>query len=182
MNDPLYLIAILPPAAIQIEIVQFQKKAASLFEAAHALKSPPHITLAPPLRWSDAHLEKLTDALINFTILQSPFELMLKNFGCFAPSVIFVAVEPKKELTDLRQALDRTLSEVLLLDHQSSYTFHPHISVAFRDLKPEQFSSARAYFSRFRYERTFEVETLTILKYLDRRWQVFMEFRFGQQP
>ena len=48
-----FLIALLPPQEVQAIAWQFKQELAEVYQSYAALRSPPHVTLPPPLQWSE---------------------------------------------------------------------------------------------------------------------------------
>ena len=92
VQHPLFFIAILPDTEIQAEITAFKQTCADKFNARHAFKSPPHITLQMPFRWPLENVNTLENELADFAEHQIPFSIELKNFNCFAPRVLYVCL------------------------------------------------------------------------------------------
>lgn len=179
MKNTVFFIAILPNLEIQREVTEFKNYAAQHFNSAHALKSPPHITLISPFRWDFDRLKSLKDSLQQFAKAQSPFFLSLQNFDCFDQRVIFVDVEDSKELENLQKALSLDLEKNIALNIADNRPFHPHMTVAFKDLKKEVFPKAWAYFSKIEYFRFFEVNSLVLLRHNGGAWEVLERYIFG---
>lgn len=175
----LYFIAILPPKEIQQEVTQFKYYAAEQFQSRHALKSPPHITLQSPFKWEKGEQKRLEQIVQQFAQQQSPFSLVLRNFDSFPPRVIFVDVEKSEYLQTVQAALQQELAQQLKLYANDKHGFHPHMTVAFKDLKRSEFPNAWSYFSRQEYYRQFEVESVTLLQHTGQRWEVVQQYLFG---
>lgn len=161
----LYFIALLPDQAIQDEITAFKQTAQERFGSGHALKSPPHITLIPPFR-SDrtdfSALQLLADE-------QKPFSVHLRNFDRFGSRVIFVNVLPEPALLSHQKRLADFCSNQWGIQPDFR-PFHPHMTVAFKDLKRSVFPEAWAYFSAQSYERLFMAQAYTLLIHTGQRW------------
>lgn len=172
----LYFIALLPPDKIREEVTAFKQYAATNFDSKHALRSPPHITLIPPFRWPQDQQARLLDFLTRFPYQTSPFGLSLRHFDCFAPRVIFVDVIAEPKLFQLQAELATALADELNIRHKGPHGFHPHLTIAFRDLKAEVFPKAWAYFSTQSYESFFEVNALALLRHTVAGWQLDQTF------
>ncbi|MBX2870802.1 MAG: 2'-5' RNA ligase family protein [Saprospiraceae bacterium] len=168
----LFFIAILPPRDLQQEVTSFKEYASTHFNSKHALRSPPHITLISPFRWPVADRNSLNRFLDSFRFLSSPFDLKLQDFDCFAPRVIFVDVKTEPLLVEMQEQLKTEIERALGVEHKGPFGFHPHMTIAFRDLEQSVFPQAWAYFSEQSYLRTFTVENLTLLRHQVDGWQV----------
>ena len=178
MNDPIFLIAVLPPDEIQKEVTGFKEYALRKFNSGHALKSPPHITLQSPFRWSLKKIKSLKNELSEFANIQKPFSVELENWDHFSDRVIFLDVLPNPDLTDLQVSLAGRLFKNLRLK-KDTRPFHPHMTVAHKDLKTHYFPKAWAHFSNMKYNRKFEVEEIVLLRHDGQKWENFERFGFN---
>lgn len=169
----LYFIALLPDEIISAEVTAFKRYMQAHFGAAHALRSPPHLTLFPPFQWAPSREAELENALVAFSAQQQALTLRLKGFNCFAPRVIYVDVVPNEALSALQRALLRHLARTVRLEDKRAQRFHPHITIAHRDLSEAMFEPAWAHFSTVPYERACLIEALTLLKLQEGRWVVW---------
>ena len=142
------------------------------------LRSPPHLTVHMPFLWSEKKEEKLIRNLRDFASGQEMFSVTLDGFGAFAPRVIFVQVEENQELLHFREALllvtRRNLN--LLDDNYKNRGFHPHMTIAFRDLRKAQFTTAWEQFQSQTFQTTFQVEKLSLLKHNGKVWDIYEDF------
>lgn len=181
MSEQLYFIAVIPDEEICREVTRFKQYAARHFNSRRALRSPPHITLIPPFRWANSRLSELESSLGVFSAKVSPFRLDLHHFGSFPGRVIFVEVLPNERLSLLQQHLEKYLAENLQLSNGGRKGFHPHMTIAFKDLKRSVFPAAWAYFSRQVYVRTFAVSALVLLQHQASGWVEYGHFPFSGQ-
>ena len=167
----LYFIALLPPEDLQAEITAFKQYTAGHFGSRHALRSPPHLTLAPPFRWPAERESDLRQALHDFDF-GPPLHIKLHNFNRFGRRVIFVDVLANPGMSRLHDRLRTFLHDRLQLISKSGHGFNPHVTIAHRDLSPAQFDLAWSYFSRVDFQAEFAVTTLTLLRHQDWGWEV----------
>lgn len=165
--EQLYFVGLLPPADIQQEVTEFKQQALERFKAGHALTSPPHITLIPPFRTSRTNFS----ALQEFADEQRPLNISLSGFDKFDQRVIFVSVTENEELSTFQKDLELYAHYHLGIEPEYR-PFHPHMTVAFKDLKRPNFPEAFAYFSTQSYERTFTASALSLLAYDGKNWTV----------
>lgn len=169
----LHFIAIIPPAPILSEIRQLKEYAAAHFASRHALKSPAHITLFPPFDIKDKAEEPLILALDQFAAKQPRFTQTLKDFAYFKPRVVFVNVVMNENLQALKDQLVDCLREHGLENEKfATFPYHPHMTIAFRDLTVPQFKAAETYFSTQTYEASFTVAEICLLRLVAGRWQI----------
>lgn len=172
MNQ-LYFIAIMPPAEIRDRITQLKKEFSEKYSSKQALKSPPHITLHMPFRWKDKKVDQLHTFVKNINKRLEPFEVALKGFDFFEPRVVFVNVLPNDALRRLQSEIVQQARKELLLDNANykDRPFHPHMTIAFRDLKKPMFYAAQAHYSEKEINHVFWVEKIELLKHDGERWQ-----------
>lgn len=161
----LYFIGIEPPVEIIEEIRDLQNQFIK-YKATRQLKIPVHITLIPPF-----HLDQQKeDELVKFYQLQNEgFDIELQNFGNFRSKVIFVEVVASKQLNAFRESLQLNLREKNLV-YSQGLNFHPHITLANRDLSASMFLSAWNDFEKKTYYRLFRATNFTIYKHISGNW------------
>lgn len=177
-----FFIALLPPAEVQAEATAIKEYFQAQYQSQGALRSPPHVTLQPPFEWDKEDLSRLYEALAAFTLQQSPIPMTLSGFSAFPPRVIFIDVVKTPELMAVQPALMTHLEKTLgIVDARSkNRRFAPHLTVAFRDLKPGAFRQAWPEFENRPFHAQFLVFDLTLLIHDGQRWQVDQHFPFPQ--
>lgn len=176
----LYFIGIVPPSPLYEAVMEIKQYVYEQYESKGALKSPPHITLHMPFKWEEQKEEKLIGLLSEFVANcpVKPFELRLKNFACFEPRVIFIGVEKSEPLLILQQELKRFCKVKLNLFNATfkEHAYHPHLTVAFRDLKKTDFYKAWNEFKDKLFEGNFIVNEFVLLKHNGQVWEKFRSF------
>jgi 2''-5'' RNA ligase len=164
----LYFIAIVAPENINRQVLKWKQYMLQQFNCRVALKSPAHITLAPPFSMLQEREQELIAVLQSFTF--EPFSIHLKNFNAFKPRVIYVHVEPNPPLQALKTKLENALTCFpVKMDERP---FHPHVSIANRDLEKEDFPAAWAYFKNIQYEAVFEAAHISLLRHNGTHWEI----------
>ncbi|MBK7408054.1 MAG: 2'-5' RNA ligase family protein [Saprospirales bacterium] len=176
----MYFIALIPPDPIALEVKAFKELAAARFHTKRALNSPAHITLQPPFSMPEDRLGELTALLHDFVQTATPFSQELRDFGCFKPRVIFVDIVLNDALLDLAARLKSRLTPLLGEAAIDTRPYHPHMTVAFKDLTPQWFYRAWEHFSTQSYHRTFDADALFLLQHNGREWKVMNRFGFEQ--
>ncbi len=112
----------------------------------------------------------------------SPFKIRLKNFSRFSPGVIFIDVEKSEPLTELQTDLEEVVrsNKELFSYNYDERDYHPHLTLAFKDLSKKNFYKAWDEFKNKTYEDDFRADRLSLLKHDGRRWQVAKEFMFDE--
>jgi 2'-5' RNA ligase len=173
-----YFMAVIPPSPVFEEALQLKHYFKEKYNSKASLNSPPHITLHMPFRWREDKEEELISRLGKFQPGLHPFNLTLLNFNAFAPRVIFIDVVDNQHLTALQKKLLRYCKLELNLfnaDYKDQ-PFHPHLTLAFRDLKKSIFADAWAEFSVRPYMADFLVDRFVLLKHTGKEWQEHMHF------
>ena len=144
-----YFIAIVAPEAINQQVLEWKHYMLQHFNCKVALKSPAHITLIPPFIMPNEMQPDIEEQLQLFSARQQSFTIQLKNFAAFKPRVLYVHVQPNTHLSDLQANL-----EAFLLQHKhfpikkEERSFHPHVTIANRDLQKEDFPLAWQHFQQ----------------------------------
>ena len=176
----LYFIALIPPSPIFEEALSLKEYLHDQYGCKAALNSPPHITLHMPFQWKEKKEGKLTEALEKFSIGKRTFQVSFRDFSCFAPKVIYIDVKPCELLDTLQHDLHRFCKTKLNLFNAQyrDLPFHPHVTLAFRDLKKDMFLRAWEEFQSKKFAGDFSVDKITLLKHDGKKWQRFREFGF----
>ena len=173
---PLYFVAIVPPEPLRSEAMQWKEYFAKEYNSKAALRSPPHITLHMPFRLKPDKEAALISTLQNVKI--EPFKIALKDYGSFSPKVIYINVVASVAITALYENVQFALKTKMNL-HNADYKgkgFHPHITIAFRDLKKSFYQAAWGELKEKNYENSFQCSSFTLLKHNGRTWDEYREF------
>ncbi len=175
-----YFIAIIPPSPIRDEAFVLKNYFKEKYNSKASLNSPPHITLYMPFQWKSKEEEELLDALNDFSKGKEQFNIEFEGFGVFAPRVIFISVKLNELLNQFQQQLQHFCkNELKLLDARyKDQPFHPHLTLAFRDLKKEMFAAAWSEFKGKSFSESFPASGFTLLKHDGMLWQPYSDFAF----
>jgi 2'-5' RNA ligase len=169
-NESLYFIALVLENPVQDEIMRFKNTAKINFRSSKSLNSPAHITIIPPFSFPDNTQQQIENDLEIAVNNQSSLTLNLKGFGHFGNRVIFVDVSENDQVTELYSKVYKVFKYYLDDKNIKNDRFHPHITVAFKDLMPEMFEGAWEYFSDKTYVREAVIDGITLLKHENKRW------------
>lgn len=177
-----YFLALIPPSPAYEEALGWKIYFKDQFQCKASLNSPPHLTLHMPFEWKESKERVLINSLETFAKSKNEFSLELNGFGSFPPRVIFINVDENESLNELQNALHQFVkSELNLFNAQyRDLPFHPHLTVAFRDLKKAHFAKAWEEFKDKPFQATFRVNELVLLKHNGRIWEPFRQFPFMQ--
>jgi 2'-5' RNA ligase len=175
----MYFIAHVAPKEINEDVLKWKQLMQERFDCSVALRSPAHITLIPPF-WMDEVLEnKVQNTISNFSQQQTPFELNLKDFAAFKPKVIYVGVLPNQSLQTLHFRLQEFLTQGNLFPIKpEDRPFHPHVTIATRDLHKKSFYGAWEIFKEKEYEASWLVNSISLLRHNQKNWDVIFTSQF----
>lgn len=175
----LYFIAIVLPEPLRSEIAAIKHDLAHRHKTFAALKSPAHITLAPPFTWKEPEEYQLVNLLKKFQSPVAPFEVTLEGFGAFMPRVIFIQPRPDESLQRLYEAVQQQVVPHLPDRKKTSPPFHPHITVANRDWDAYDFQQAWAAYKDQSFTGKFTVNEIVLLKLVKHRWEELYRAGWG---
>lgn len=173
-----YFIAFIPPSPVYEEALVWKQFFKDHYQSKAALNSPPHITLHMPFLWKEEKENQLIDGLSTFAQHNNAIQIVLNNFSCFAPRVIFIDVEMSSELLLFQKEMERFCKRTFQLFHADyrDSAYHPHLTLAFRDLKKHLFAKAWAEVEERKFAHTFLADRFMLLKHNGSAWDVFKEF------
>lgn len=171
----MYYIAVVCPGEINDKILHYKNWMKQQFDCIVALKSPAHITLIPPF-WLDAEREQeLQQAVQSFPAINE-FGIQLDGFSHFTNRVLFINVRENAELGELKQQAELHFIPLFPgVIKKDERPFHPHITIANRDMKPGHFVKAWQHFSGKNFQETFSVKTISLLRLMPGKWEVIGE-------
>ena len=176
--ESLYFLAILPPKTIAEKIYGYKQLAKDKFSAKAALRSPAHITLHMPFKWKVKKEAILIERLSGFTFSDLPIHIQLNNFAFFPPRVAYIHVEDNEKLGMLQNELAKYIRKQLNI-YNADYKdrpFHPHITVAFRDIKKSIYPELETFFSKENYSAEFYASKICLMKHNGKVWNEIMCF------
>jgi 2'-5' RNA ligase len=175
VSHHMYYAAIVCPPEVNEKVLQFKQQMRDRFGCTAALKSPAHITLIPPFWLEKTREQELIKTVASF---ESSHELtiQLEGFSHFNRKVLFIQVKENPGLFELKKQTEfhfiQSMGNVINPDNRS---FHPHITIATRDLKPGDFMLAWEYFSGKKFTGIFNTNTLSLLRLDPAKWNIISE-------
>ncbi len=179
----LYFIALLPHKQLSERITEIKNDFARNYGTLAALKVMPHITLQNPFKRSPETEVEMHLRLQEFFEKQPSFDVELNGFNCFDKSkpktnVIFVDVVKNEQLFQLHKSLIYYLqTELKFTPRETPYSFHPHITLAYRHLTPDNFTKAFPVYKDKPFKGTFKADAAYLLKHDYRQWQLLSRFQ-----
>ncbi len=175
----MYFIALVAPEDINRQVLKWKHWMKERYQCEVALRSPAHITLIPPF-WMKPELEtNLASAIDQFSISEKSFRVQLNNFSHFKPRVIFIGVTENHLLVKLKNNLSRFLVNTGMYPlKDDDRPFHPHVTIATRDLRKMVFYEAWEHFKEKRYAAEWMVQHISLLKHNTKNWDIIASSPF----
>lgn len=173
-----YFVALIPPSPVFEEALELKEYFRDKYGSKAALNSPPHITLHMPFLWNEEKEKKLVNNLLEFARQCDPIKVCLDNFSSFPPRVIFINATESDALDALQKKLHRFFKQELDIFNANyrEQPYHPHLTLAFRDLKKAQYHLAWDEFSKRDFKAEFMADKIALLKHNGKTWEVLKEF------
>jgi len=176
----MYFIALAAPDEINDDALKWKQFMKDRFECTVALRSPAHITLIPPFWMEDSLENSLQNAIKEFSVQQTSFEISLMDFDVFKPRVIYINVLPNETLQKIQTQLQVFLTQSKLFPiKEEERKFHPHITIATRDLHKKAFREAWEIFEQKKYKASWSANGISILKHNQKKWDVVFTSLFA---
>lgn len=175
----MYFTAIVLPGELNEQILQYKNFMLEKFGCRVGLNSPAHITILSPF-WMDEKVEPEFLAAANKLAEQTtPFTIATNNFFVFEPKTIFIDVNNNDSLLQLKTASDNCFKRhpefKAKIDDRA---FHPHITIATRDLHKKPFYEAWEIFKHKKFKEEWTAEGLSVLKHNKKNWDVIYTSQF----
>ena len=176
--ENLFLVCLIPPLSILEDIDVIRNEISDKYKVYESLKRPAHITLYNPVKISSLEKEKsFFNALEEASFFES-FSQILKGFNSFTPHTVFIDVERNAYILQLQAQIKSALKPLTLLPEKDNFKFNPHLTIAFKDIKPETYSSIIDEYKDKIFKREFFVDRFSVYKHMDKRWQPYKEIVF----
>ena len=91
---------------------------------------------------------------------------------------IYLNSQISQEFTEARRQLLHQFYDIFPQTRQDTRLYHPHMTVAFKDLTPAMFSKAWPVVKAMGFSSSFTIEELVLLKYESGKWVAFRTFPF----
>ncbi len=174
-----YFLAIVPSKEILERAESIKEEIREKFGVKYALKSPAHITVKMPFSYNEAKEEILVAKIQEFLKLQGSFLVRIIGVGTFGNRVIYLDIEKSQELATLQASLKLFCKKELnLVDELSDRNYQPHMTLAFKDLKPTRFEEVLGWIERNAFLAEFCAAELVLLKRKEGRWVLHRSIPF----
>ena len=172
----MYFVAILCPEQLDRKIFQLKQWMKERFGCIVAMKSPAHIALVPPF-WFETEKEVwLVQTLNSFKTDLDQLEIQLNGFSHFGKRILFAQIAKNTGLEELKKQVGNHFTSTFADSiKQDDRPFHPHVTIATRDMKPSHFAEAWEYFRDKQFTEIFSSKTISLLKLSPVKWNLFAE-------
>jgi 2'-5' RNA ligase len=172
----MYYVAIVCSGEAGNKVLKHKQWMKEHFGCTVALKSPAHITLIPPFWMEEAAEEQLKQVFQSFTSDVDEIIIQLSGFDHFSNRVLFVKTDNSAALQTIKKQTELHFSQsfgnIIKIDERP---FHPHVTIANRDLRPGDFIKAWEYFSKLEFNENFLANTISLLKLSPGKWNIIAE-------
>ena len=181
MQRILKLIAVMPPEPVFSEIIRKQQYIADSWGPRHALRTPPHITLIPPISLTSGEAGWLYGMAEALSGMFPPFKITLKDYGSFKPRVIFINLLSSPPLKDLQETWFEAVQAKMpiVLEKYPDRPFHPHLTLAHKDVTRPQFEQIWRFYETKKYDAIFPVNEFCILMHNEEGWVVERRYKLA---
>jgi len=177
----MYFIALVLPEELNKKVLHWKNFMQDRYNCKVGLKSPAHITFVPPFWMEEVRETLLLADIDSIAITTSPFIIKTKNFSAFKPRTIFIDVEKTKELDNLKQTTDNFFRNNGAYKMKADGNpFHPHITIATRDLFKKIFYECWPVFEREEFLVEWEANGLAVLRHNKKNWDVIHTSQFAK--
>ncbi|WP_426491857.1 2'-5' RNA ligase family protein [Hymenobacter sp. 102] len=178
----LYLVAfLLPPAASQ-PVWALKQEVHRLTGSRNAIRLPPHLTLLPPLRRPPEFDGELRQLLAAFAAETPACPVALRNFAWFQDRTLYVCVEPDTGLQQLHHRFYQLCARELPAVPLPTRPFVPHVTLATRDLPPDQVPALRALFAPRSFAADIVLNELVLFRHTGQQWEAEARFYLPATP
>jgi 2'-5' RNA ligase len=163
----LYFIGIVIPGYPAKAIRQLKRDFSDRYQTRHGLDTLPHITLQPPFRETEDAIEDIARKLEDLAKSMLPFDVELDGFGALVNRVLFIKVGRQPALNKLYLNTIAICSRVVA---DTERPFHPHITIAHRDLTPDKFAKAWPEYKDRPFKASFKCKSISLIVQRDGFW------------
>lgn len=179
----LYFIAVIPGQQLQERVIEIERDFARRFDSRRALKVMPHITLKAPFRLPVSLHDHFLNWFDHLKLPDTPFVVTLKGFGAFnnkEKPVVFVNPVANASLALLQSEIINAFRTVApRLVHPADKNFNPHMTIAYRDLTPDNFESAWKEYQDKEFEDQFTINAVHLLQHDQTKWNLISSRPLG---
>ena len=175
----IYLLAIIPPHELSREIHQIRLFCSEKFGVLKALKPPVHISMYRPFRLEEEFEDNFILMIQSAIAEQEVFEQEIENFEAFNTHAIVLRALLNPGILKLYSIISTIMKEKGIDKHPTDiFPFRPHLTIAYRDIKPEIFPLMWEDYKDRKYIAGFKADHLSLLKHDGNQWLVIKNYPF----
>jgi 2'-5' RNA ligase len=175
----MYFISLVLPPHLNEKVLMYKNMMLEKYNCKVGLKSPAHITLVPPFWMEEEKEEQLINDISSLSNGLSPFHVVTNNFSAFKPRTIIIAPQPNDDLNIVKKAMDDFFKNNSFYNIKiDTRAFHPHITIATRDLYKKSFYEIWPWFAEKKFREEWIAEGISILKHNKKNWDVIYTSQF----
>ena len=178
----LYFVALILPEGLNEMVQSYKLRMKEKYGCRVALNSPAHITFVPPFRMLESNEPSVIQIINEVSREINSFWVHTNDFGSFPPRTIFIGVRENKELSTAKELVNAYLAkpncDVIKMD---SRPFHPHITIANRDLQKDDYAQAWQMFAQSIFQQQWMAQGLSLLRHNKKNWDVVYTSQFNMQ-
>lgn len=175
----MYFIAVVLPQQLDVKVLHWKKYMQERYRCKVGLKSPAHITIIPPFWLEENMEEELLNDVDTIAKQIKPFMVETNDFSAFKPRTIFIGVKKNTDLDRLKRKADNYFADKeeykIKIENRP---FHPHITIATRDLFKKDFFECWPFFESKEFKENWEATGISVLRHNKKNWDVIYTAAF----
>lgn len=177
----LYFTALVLPEELNVTVLRWKQYMFAQYGCKVGSKSLAHITILAPF-WMEEQIEdQLLLATDEISKTTPQFCITTNDFSAFRPRTIFIDVQHNSPLSHLKKASDDYLKQRTVFNAKiDNRLFHPHITIATRDIYKKIFYKAWNLFEPKPFREEWTAEGLSVLRHNKKAWDVIYTSLFKQ--
>jgi len=177
----MYFMALVLPPYLNEKVLAYKSMMLEKYNCKVGLKSPAHITLVPPFWMEEEKEQSLVKDINLFSSQFHPFAIATNNFSVFRPRTIFIATHPNEQLNEIKKAVDRFFENKPFYSIKAeTRAFHPHITIATRDLFKKSFYEIWPWFAEKKFSEEWIADGISLLRHNKKNWDVVYTSQFSK--
>ena len=169
-DHSLFFFAIPLPEELSSEIQLITEEVSSKYRTRKALNSEPHITIVPPFWYPKSKIDVLKNVISHVSKFTWNFLIQLDGYDTFPRNVLFIKVLMSEDLQECHDHTYNCLPKELYFKVKKYPTYHPHITIAFKDISNEAFAEAKKEYLPLEFSRSFVFENLGLYQHDGKSW------------
>lgn len=133
-----------------------------------------------PFVYNEAKEGKLLEKLTGFLANYQSMKLEVRDVNTFGERVIFLRVKAGQDFYDFQHDLKNFCkTELNLVDELSDRNYHPHMTIAFKDIKKGRFQDIVEFSAGEGLVQILEERQIVLLKKIEGKWILHKKIELG---